>query len=121
MQQTIANAEQINDIEERIESLSEILAFPVGDWDAEEMARRIALRKSVFTLQEASTRLIASVVCRKLVWIIAQLTPLSEQHGIAKFLNNPDYSNCLSGFVQDLAYAVADYQVRCAKIIVRSV
>ena len=117
MQQTFANAEQINDIEERIESLSEILAFPAGHQDTEEMARRTALRKLVFALQEALTNLIASVVSRKLVRIVTVLRPLSEQHGLAKFLKNDDHANSLNGFVQDLAYAVADYQVCCAKVI----
>ena len=120
MQQTVANAEQINDIEERIESLSEILAFPAGDQDTDEMKRRIALRMLVFVLQEALTHLIASAVCRKLVRIIAQLRPLSEQHGLAKFLKNDDHANKLNGFVQDLAYAVTDYQVCCASVIARS-
>ena len=120
MQQTTANAGQIDDIEERIESLGEILAFPAGDQDIEEITRRIALRKFVFALQEALTHLIASVVCRKLVRIITELRPLSEQHGFAKFLKNDDHANRLNGFVQDLAYAVTDYQVCCASVIVRS-
>ena len=72
-------------------------------------------------LQEALTNLIASVVCRKLVSIITELRPLSEQHGLAKFLKNEDHANRLNGFVQDLTYAVADYQVFCANIIVQSV
>ena len=84
------------------------------------MSRRTALRKLVFVLQEALTRLIASVVCRKLVRIVTELRPLSEQHGFAKFLKNDHHANRLNGFVQDLAYAVADYQVCCANIIVRS-
>ena len=117
MQQTVANAEQINDIEERIESLSEILAFPAGDQDTEEMRRRTTLRKLVFARQEALTYLIASLVCRKLVRIIAELRPLSDQHGLAKFLKNDDHANRLNGFVQDLAYAVADYQVCRSNII----
>ena len=121
MQQTIANAEQINDIEERIESLSEVLAFPADDQDTEENTRRTALRKLVFAIQEALTHLIASVVCRKLVRIVTELRPLSEQHGLAKFLKNAEHAERLNGFVQDLAYAVADYQVCCANVILRSV
>ena len=120
MQQTVANAEQINDIEERIESLSEILAFPAGDQDTEEMMRRTALRKLVSALQEALTHLIAFVICRKLVRIITELRPLSGQHGLAKFLKNDDHATRLNGFVQDLAYAITDYQVCCANVIVRS-
>ena len=45
MQQTAANAEQMRDIEERVRSLSEVLASPVGDQDSEEKARREVLRK----------------------------------------------------------------------------
>ena len=41
-----------------------------------------------------------------------KLGPLSEQHGIMRFLKNVDHANTLNGFVQDLAYAVVDYQVR---------
>jgi hypothetical protein len=42
---------------------------------------------------------------------MTKLGPLSEEHGILKFLKNADHANILSGFVQDLAYAVTDYQV----------
>lgn len=45
LQQSTANAEQIRDIEERVQSLAEVLASPVGDQDSEEKARREALRK----------------------------------------------------------------------------
>ena len=48
---------------------------------------------------------------RKLARIIAKLEPLSKKHGIAKFLKNADHASILNGFVQDLAYAVTDYQV----------
>ena len=50
-------------------------------------------------------------VNRKLGGIVAKLEPVAEQHGILKFLKNADYVNILNGFVQDLAYAVTDYQV----------
>jgi hypothetical protein len=82
VQQTIANAEQIDDVEKRIKSLSKILAFPAGDQDTEEKTRRIALRKWVFAPQEALTRLIKSVVCSELVRIVTELRPLAEQHGL---------------------------------------
>ena len=48
MQQTIVNVEQIRDVEERIQSLSEILTSPVGDQDTGEKARRAALKMFVF-------------------------------------------------------------------------
>ena len=60
-------------------------------------------------------------IYRKLAGIIAKLKPLSEQHGIMKFLKNVDHANILSGFVQDLAYAVTDYQVREAYSITGAV
>jgi hypothetical protein len=113
LQQTTANAEQIKDIEERVQSLSEVLASPVGDQDSEEKARREALRRFVPPLQETLTSLHRIVIRRKLAGIIAKLGPLSEQHGLMKFLKNADHANTLNGFVQDLAYAVTDYQV-CA-------
>ena len=50
---------------------------------------------------------------RKLVRIIENLEPLSEEHGLLKFLKNADRANTLNGFVQDLACAITDYQV-CA-------
>lgn len=49
--------------------------------------------------------------CRKLAGIIAKLEPLSKYHGIVKFLENIEHAKILNGFVQDLAYAVTDYQV----------
>jgi hypothetical protein len=62
-----------------------------------------------------------SPICRKLVKIITKLKPLSEQNGIMKFLKNTDHANVLNGFVQDLAHAVTDYQVRNAISIDRAV
>ena len=40
-----------------------------------------------------------------------KLEPLSDQHGLKRFLHNIDNSKTLSGFVQELADAVTDYQV----------
>ena len=42
---------------------------------------------------------------------MARLGQLSEQHWFWKFLDNVDNTDTLNGFVQDLAYAIADYQV----------
>ena len=53
-------------------------------------------------------------VRRKLVAIVVKLGPLSEQNGFLRFLKNDDHAGILNGFVQDLAYAVTDYQVRVA-------
>jgi hypothetical protein len=46
-----------------------------------------------------------------LAGIITRLGPLDEQHGLMKFLNNVDHTNVLNGFIKELAYAIADYQV----------
>jgi hypothetical protein len=46
-----------------------------------------------------------------LAGIIAELKPLSQQNGFAKFLKNVEHGQTLNGFVQDLACAVTDYQV----------
>ncbi|KAF9644576.1 hypothetical protein BDM02DRAFT_927883 [Thelephora ganbajun] len=96
--QTTANAEQIKDIEERVQSLAETLTSPVGDRDSEEKARRETLRK-------------------RLAEIVAKLGALSEQHGLLKFLKNVDHANTLNGFVQELAYAITDYQTSIQRSI----
>ena len=43
--------------------------------------------------------------------VVVKLEPLSEQNGLLKFLRNEDYAGLLNGFVQDIAYAITDYQV----------
>ena len=43
LQQTAANAQQIRDIEERVQSLAGVLTSPICDGDSEEKARREAL------------------------------------------------------------------------------
>ena len=105
----------MKDIGERVESLSELLTSPVGDKDTGEKTRRTALRKFVFPLQSCmNTFLNQLVLCRTLSGIIVKLEPLSNKRGLEEFLNNVDHANTLNGFVQDLANAVMDYQVRCA-------
>jgi hypothetical protein len=54
----------------------------------------------------------------KLEGVIAKLEPLSEQHALVRFLHNVDNAKDLTGFVQELADAIADYQVRAAGPIV---
>ena len=48
---------------------------------------------------------------RKLEGVIAKLEPLSDQHALVGFLRNVDNAKTLTGFVQELADAVTDYQV----------
>ena len=111
-QQTAANVDQIRDIEERIRSLGGILTCLVGGQDNGEKARREALRRYVPRPWRDAGKSLSRICChRKLAEIIAKLKPLSKQHGIAKFLKNVDHAQVLNGFVQDLAYAVTDYQV----------
>ena len=42
---------------------------------------------------------------------MAKLEPLSDQHGLIRFLRNVDNAKALTGFVQELADAIIDYQV----------
>ena len=49
LQQTTANADKIRDIEERIQSLGEVLTYPLSDQDSEEKARREALGRSALS------------------------------------------------------------------------
>ena len=44
--------------------------------------------------------------------VVVKLEPLSEQNGLLKFLRNENHAGLLNGFVQDIAHAVTDYQVR---------
>lgn len=46
-QQTAANKDQIREVEERIQSLGEILAYPIGEQDSDEKARRESLKRFV--------------------------------------------------------------------------
>ena len=111
LQQTVANADQVKDIDERIQSLGEILTCNIGDQDSKEKARREVLRRYVPLPFERHQWINESSICRKLAGIIAKLGPLSEPNGIVKFFKNVDHAKVLNGFVQDLAYAVTDYQV----------
>ena len=100
LQQTTANAQQIRDIEERVQSLAGVLASPIYDEDSEEKARRETLRRFVPQHSETpSHRSLTLLFYRKLTGIVIQLGPLSEQHGVLRFLKNVDHANTLNGFV----------------------
>ena len=47
LQQTIANTDQIREVEERIQSLGAILTYPMSRDDGEEKARREVFRRFV--------------------------------------------------------------------------
>ena len=49
---------------------------------------------------------------RNLERVIAKLEPLSDQLGLVRFLRSADNAKTLTGFVQELADAITDYQVR---------
>ena len=55
---------------------------------------------------------------RKLGEVITQLEPLSDQNAFVAFLRNVDNAKTLTGFVQELANAITDYQVRAARATV---
>ena len=48
---------------------------------------------------------------RKLEGVIANLKPFSEQPALHKFLCNIENAKSLTGFIQELADAITDYQV----------
>lgn len=56
---------------------------------------------------------------RKLEGVITKLEPLADQHAIFQFLCNVDNAKTLTGFIQDIANAITDYQVRanCTTVI----
>jgi hypothetical protein len=56
-------------------------------------------------------RYLTQDICRRLADVVVQLEPLSEQNGLLRFLRNGDHAASLSGFVQNIAYAITDYQV----------
>lgn len=116
LQQTTANTKQIKDIEERVESLRGVLTAPASDQDNEERTRRDVLRQFVFHIQNPKD-ISKPVSRRKLTGIIDELRQISEQRGLLKFLNNVNHTNILSGLVQDVAYAVMDYQVCYAEFV----
>ena len=84
---------------------------------ATRIARRRREEKFVPQHNEIpSHRSSTSLVYRKLAGIILKLGPLSEQRGLLRFLKNVDHANTLNEFVQDLDYAVVDYQVCVANL-----
>ena len=112
LQQTAANGDQIIKLEERIDSLGEFTK-PSSGQDNEEKARREALWRFVLSpLREILVhRLIALSTRRKIAEVISGLEALSKQCKISKFFKHVDHAETLNGFVQDLEYAVSNYQV----------
>ena len=109
----MSNARQVEEIEERISSLSDILRSPLRGDDHSESARRELLRRFVYLRVPEFTRIpLTQDTRRRLMDVVVKLEPLSEQNGLLKFLRNENHAGLLNGFVQDVAHAVTDYQVR---------
>ena len=105
----------MRDIEERVQSLAETFASPVGGQGSGEKAHRETLCRLVCSNRDTGALLTVWMVRRKLARIITKLRALSEQCGLLKFLNNIDHASALNSFVQDIAHTITDYQVRVTK------
>ena len=104
--------QKVKEIEQRVHLLSGVLASPVSEDDHAEKGRRVELQR--FVPLQVYVNLITHIaypICRKLETVIAKLEPLSEQHVLVGFLCNVNNSKTLTGFVQELANAIMDYQV----------
>ena len=99
----------MKEIERRVQSLSGVLASPVGEGDYAEKGRREELQR--FVPSHVNIYCFSHPPLRKLKVVIAKLEPLTEQHAFIGLLCNVDNANILAGFVQQLADAIMDYQV----------
>lgn len=108
----------MEEIEERVLSLSDILHSPLREDDHLERARRELLCRFVSPVPGFTNVLLTWDTRRRLTDVLEKLEPLSEQNGLLKFLRNDDHAGALNGFVQDIALAVTDYQVCDRKCVV---
>jgi len=99
----------VNEIEQRVQSLSGVLASPTSEDDYAEKGRREELRRCA--LSHTNIHQFAHLPLRKLEVVIMKLEPLSKQHAIVDFLCNVGTAKTLTGFVQELANGITDYQV----------
>jgi len=114
LQQTLDNMNIMEEIEQRVHSLSGVLASPVGEDDYAEKGRRVELRRFVLNCTNTHCMDICQSVhfpLRKLKGVIEKLESLSEEHMLVRFLRNVDNTKALTGFIQELANAITDYQV----------
>ena len=108
----MSNARQIEEIEKRVLSLSDILRLPLRDDDHSERARRELLCRFVSSpVPEFATISLTLDIHRMLMEVLEKLEPLSEKNGLLGFLQNEDHAGLLNSFVQDISRAVTDYQV----------
>ena len=99
----------VKGIERRVQSLSGVLASPASQDDDAEKVRRMELRGFVLG---RILRVDSLIPFRRLEGIIAKLEPLIEQDTLVRFLRNVENAKMLTGFIQELIDAVANYQVR---------
>ena len=92
-----------------MQSLYGVLASPASEDDYAENARRVELRR--FVSLHTDPRQFAHHALRSLGGVIKKLEPLAEQHALLKFLRNVDNAKMLTGFAQEIANAITDYQV----------
>lgn len=108
-QQTSDNVDGMKGVERRVQSLFSVFTSPVGDDDYAEKGRRMELRRFVISCTDMYQFMYPSI--RKLEGVIAKLEPLADQHAFIGFLRNVDNAKILTGFIQELADAITDYQV----------
>jgi len=94
-------------IKRRVQTLSGVLGSPVRENDYAEKGRRVVLRR--FVLVRRHTILLISL--RGLEGIVTKLEPLTDQNGLVAFLRNTDNAKTLTGFIEELADVVKDYEV----------
>ena len=109
--------DKVRDIEQRVQSLSSVLASPVGEGDCAEKGRRAELKRFVLGTCTNIKRF-AYPSLRKLDGVITKLKPLSKEHVLLGFLRNDNNTKSLAGFVQELSDAIMDYQVRASSPVV---
>ena len=114
----MSNVGQVEEIEKRALSLSDMLRSPLREGDHSERARRELLCRFVRRQSWSSLPLTLGIY-RRLVNVLERLEPLSERNGLLRFLQNEDHAGLLNSLVQDVAQAVTDYKVRGPKRTVR--
>jgi hypothetical protein len=98
----------VKEIEQRVQSLSGVLASPVGEDDHAEKGRRVELRRFVHMQTHIKLLIPLSGNSRGLL--------RSSNHSpnnmcFSRFLHNVKNAKTLAGVVQELANAITDYQV----------
>jgi len=112
LQQKSDNMEGVKEIEQRLQSLSGVLASPPSGDNYAEKERRVEFQRFVpMQVYVSLPAQVAHLSCRKLEGVIAKLKPLSEQQMPIDFSSDVNNTKTLTGLVQELANAITDYQV----------